>query len=123
MVVCRVLVVSGNMNMAIPTLGVNKMIRSLDWDRAAQFRETPTGLLRFDGRIGEGSILTPSLRHSVTPSLRHYLVNVAAGTYCERGALRYLSLRSAGHFISISQPSLALRILHIFSSDSFQTCY
>ena len=66
MVVCRVLVVSGNMNMAIPTLGVNKMIRSLAWDRAGQFRETPTGLLRFGGRIGEGSILT--LRHSVTPS-------------------------------------------------------
>ena len=66
MVVCRVLVVSGNMNMAIPTLGVNKIIRSLVWDRAGQFRETPTALLRFGGRIGEGSILTPSLRRSVS---------------------------------------------------------
>ena len=47
------------MNMAIPTLGVNKMIRSLAWDRAGQFRETSTGLFRFGGRIGEGSRLYP----------------------------------------------------------------
>ena len=49
--------VSGNMNMAIHTMGVNKMIRSLAWDRARQFRETQTGLLHFRGRIGEGMVV------------------------------------------------------------------
>ena len=56
-VVCRVLVLSGNMNLAVPTLGVNKVIRNLAWHRAGQLRETPTGLFRSGGRIGEGSWL------------------------------------------------------------------
>ena len=54
-----------------------------------------------------------------------HLVHVLAGTYSEGGggALSYLTLRSAGHFVSISQPRLAVRILQILSSGAFQTCY
>ena len=40
------------MNMAIHTLGLNKVIRSLSWVKARQFRETPSRLLYFDRRIG-----------------------------------------------------------------------
>ena len=46
--------VSGNLNMAVPTLGVNRLIRGLTWVRAPQFRQTQTRLFRFGGRIGEG---------------------------------------------------------------------
>ena len=117
------------MNMAIPTLGVNKMIRGLSWDRATHFRQTQTRLLRFGGRIGEGlrEVLF-CIPVTTSATCVHFmsnvnLVHVVAGTYCERAALRYLTLRSAGHFVSISQPRLALRILQIFCSEAIQTCY
>lgn len=54
--IIRVVVLSGNMNMAIHTLGLNKVIRSLNWVKARQFKETPSRLLYFDRRIGEREV-------------------------------------------------------------------
>ena len=83
--VCRVTVLSGNMNMAVHTLGVNTVIRSLNWAGAGGFRETRTRLLHFDNRIGQiniyrcGSIfiLLQWLLHLVSQSST-YSVLVAA---------------------------------------------
>jgi len=93
--VLRVVVLSGNMNMAIHTLGLNKVIRSLHWSQARQFRETPSRLLYSDKRIG--------------------------GHYSHFGSLRYITIRDAGHFISISQPR-ATRIFKMFCQDTFESC-
>ena len=86
----RVLLYTGNMDMMLHTLGMNRIVQDLDWE---QFDSSGSKPLIFPTPHGRGTL---------------------AGYYGQGGGLTYLVVRGAGHMVPISQPEVASRIMELF---------
>ena len=85
----RVLLYTGNMDMVVHTMGMNRVVRDLKWNAREEFDSSGSVALVVPG-VGVG------------------------GYYGQGGGLTYLVVRGAGHMVPISQPGTALTMLHTF---------
>jgi len=85
----KVLLYTGNMDMMIHALGMNRVVDSLSWPRVQEFQETGSKQLFL--KVGAETVLS--------------------GYFGQGGGLTHLVVRGAGHMVPISRPGVALAML------------
>ena len=89
----RVLLYTGNMDIMIHTMGMNRVVQDLNWTKKEEFHSSGSRPLLFSTSNG-GSTL--------------------AGYFGQGGGLTYLVVRGAGHMVPVSQPEVASRLVQKF---------